>query len=161
MRIKNILLALDFSEITGELINAGEALAKPYNANLHLLHTEPPTSGYVYYTAGIEYNIITGFGYADTYSQQIEKESLANDKHALEIIQNQLKKKDIKTTFSLLKGEIAETIVNEAQKIPADLIIIGSHKHGAFYNLLFGSTETKLLKESPYPILIIPEKIRE
>ncbi|MCD6177211.1 MAG: universal stress protein, partial [Candidatus Cloacimonetes bacterium] len=43
-----------------------------------------------------------------------------------------------------------------ADKFKADLIVIGSHKHGKFHNLLFGSIHKSLLTLSRIPVLIVP-----
>jgi nucleotide-binding universal stress UspA family protein len=56
----------------------------------------------------------------------------------------------------LLEGPTAANILAEAEKFKADLILVGSHKHGKFYDLLFGSTHNALIKHAKVPVLVIP-----
>ena len=36
-------------------------------------------------------------------------------------------------------GAVAEEILNQADELNADMIVMGTHGHGAVYNLLVGS----------------------
>jgi nucleotide-binding universal stress UspA family protein len=55
----------------------------------------------------------------------------------------------------------SETICREARRIQAELIVIGPPRHGAFHDLMLGSTAQELLKHAPCPILIVPASARE
>ena len=48
----------------------------------------------------------------------------------------------------------ADDIVALAGELEADVVVVGSHGHGAFHGLL-GSTGSKLVRRSPYPVLVI------
>lgn len=50
--------------------------------------------------------------------------------------------------------EVEETVMRLARDISADVIVVGSHGHGAFQGLL-GSTGAKLVRRSPVPVLVI------
>ena len=156
MSFKKILIGVDFTEVTGALLHLGTDLAKQGDASIRLLHTAPPTAGYVYYMPGIGYDNIVGFGLEAHIDSEVESVKIEHDKHALEAIQNQFVENKIPTSIALLSGDPATTIINEAKSFKADLIIIGSHRHGFFYNLMFGSVENKILRESRIPILVVP-----
>ena len=76
----------------------------------------------------------------------------------MEKIEMELSKEQIKAKCLLLEGPTVESILKEANSFKADIIIIGSHKHGKFYHLLMGSIHDSLISKSPIPILIIPQK---
>lgn len=156
MGFKRILIAVDFTELTGELLTMGSDLAKDCAATVRILHTEPPASGYVYYSPGIGYDNLIGFGMESSLDQRVESVQIEHDKHALEAIQKQFIQEKIPTSIALLTGEAASTILDETENFRADLIIVGNHKHGIFHQLLFGSVENRVLKESKIPILIVP-----
>lgn len=50
--------------------------------------------------------------------------------------------------------DVEADIMDLATEISADVIVIGSHGHGAFQGLL-GSTGAKLVRRSPVPVLVI------
>jgi nucleotide-binding universal stress UspA family protein len=51
---------------------------------------------------------------------------------------------------------VAEEILNQADTLDADLIVMGTHGHGAMYNLLVGSATKGVLKHSTRPVLLVP-----
>ncbi len=50
--------------------------------------------------------------------------------------------------------DIASDIIDLSKEIDADVVVIGSHGHGAFQGLL-GSTGAKLVRRSVVPVLVI------
>ena len=47
-------------------------------------------------------------------------------------------------------------IAEEAKALKADYIVIGSHGHGAFYDLLVGSTTSGVLKKASCAVVVVP-----
>jgi nucleotide-binding universal stress UspA family protein len=56
---------------------------------------------------------------------------------------------------SVLIGQVAEMIVQQASKSRCDLIAIGSHGRTEAGNMLLGSTATKVLHISKIPVLLV------
>jgi nucleotide-binding universal stress UspA family protein len=56
----------------------------------------------------------------------------------------------------VVQGAAVEVILDEASKLNADLIVVGSHGHGAVYHLLVGSVSEGVLHRSTCPVLIVP-----
>jgi nucleotide-binding universal stress UspA family protein len=54
-------------------------------------------------------------------------------------------------------GAVAEEILNQADVLNADLIVMGTHGHGAMYNLLLGCATKGVLKHSTRPVLLVPD----
>lgn len=50
--------------------------------------------------------------------------------------------------------EVEESLMRLATELGSDVIVVGSHGHGAFEGLL-GSTGAKLVRRSPIPVLVI------
>ncbi|MEO8353471.1 MAG: universal stress protein, partial [Chthoniobacteraceae bacterium] len=40
----------------------------------------------------------------------------------------------------------------------ADMIVMGSHGHGSFYELLVGSVTSGVLRDARCPVLVVPAK---
>ncbi len=51
-----------------------------------------------------------------------------------------------------------ETILQEVDKLDADLIVIGSHGRGAVLRALLGSTSEGVLHRTRVPVLIVPAR---
>ena len=85
-------------------------------------------------------------------------QSCRNEHVRLQESAKELEEKGLKVTPLLLQGSISETIVDKANQLDADVIIIGSHGHGLLHNILVGSASAGVLKDSPIPVLVIPSR---
>ncbi|WP_425257053.1 universal stress protein [Rubrivivax sp. RP6-9] len=64
-------------------------------------------------------------------------------------------KQGIKASFVAKVGPPADTIAAAAEKGKFDLLMMGSHGHGSFGNLVLGSVATKVLAKCGTPALLI------
>jgi nucleotide-binding universal stress UspA family protein len=67
-----------------------------------------------------------------------------------------LRARGIDTQALLIQGSTVETILERAEKLDADLIVLGSHGHGALYRALLGSISEGVVRKSACPVLIVP-----
>ena len=140
----NILVCVDLSDSTEEILKIIEKLCRPLNAKIWLLHNampEPET---------IEFKV-----------DPIEaRESLAKKFHRqhrqIQGLAEQLRKSGVDATALLVHGKTVDTILTEAADLDIDLIVVGSHGHGAMYQLLVGSISEGVLHKSSKPVLVIP-----
>ncbi|MFI6426174.1 universal stress protein [Promicromonospora sp. NPDC050880] len=51
--------------------------------------------------------------------------------------------------------EVADAIVDQAEAVSADLVVIGSRKHSTVGTFLVGSTTQQVLLDSPAPVLVV------
>ena len=132
-----ILVAVDFSPITDKVFNFILDLSKKIEFTVWIVH-------FVGYEVG----------------PQTERDFIAKKYHEKhKNLQNKAKEfKDLglKVTALLLQGPTVETILEEADRMDADLIVAGSHGHGMMYDLFVGSVSRELLKKSRRPVVIIP-----
>jgi nucleotide-binding universal stress UspA family protein len=70
--------------------------------------------------------------------------------------QKEIAQDGIKVSLHEPTGAVAEEILNQADVLNADLIVMGRHGHGAMYNLLVGSATKGVLKHSTRPVLLVP-----
>lgn len=61
----------------------------------------------------------------------------------------------LKATFVAKVGAPADVIAGVAAKAKFDLLMMGSHGHGNFTNLLLGSVATKVMAACDTPVLVI------
>jgi nucleotide-binding universal stress UspA family protein len=67
-----------------------------------------------------------------------------------------LRERGIDCTALLVPGATPETLVREAERLNADLIVLGSHGHGAIRRALLGSVSEHVLHHAHRPLLILP-----
>lgn len=53
-------------------------------------------------------------------------------------------------------GVPGRCIPEQAVELNADYIVLGSHGHGAFYDLVIGGTASRVLKEAHCPVVVVP-----
>jgi len=59
------------------------------------------------------------------------------------------------------EGEPSEVILEEARRVPECLVVIGTHGHSGFENLVLGSVAEKVLRKAPCPVLTVPREPEE
>ncbi len=91
----------------------------------------------------------------DVVRDQIAKE-FRDEHRAVQAHAESLRQAGIEASALLIRGPIIETVLNEAQRFEADLLIVGSHGFGAMYDLLVGSSSRGILKRSEIPVLVVP-----
>jgi nucleotide-binding universal stress UspA family protein len=160
--MKRILVPIDFSDVTPPVIDLARQLGKAFDAEIHLVHVKeitaaaaPGTLGYG--IAGMsELAPMSGVpvpGFEPMPRPMPEDEG---QKSKLTQWQRELADGGIKVTLHEPTGVVAEEILNQADYLNADLIVMGTHGHGAMYNLLVGSATKGVLKQTTRPLLLVP-----
>jgi len=66
-----------------------------------------------------------------------------------------LSRKALAVEYVAKTGPVAETIATLSDKGKFDLLMMGSHGHGAFGNLVLGSVATKVMARCKAPVLLV------
>lgn len=74
----------------------------------------------------------------------------------LEHLKKMLTAKGLVADTLLVNGQAAPNIISQAATLDADYIILGTHGHTAFYDLLVGSTTHAVLQKAPCPVIVVP-----
>ncbi|MBX3703692.1 MAG: universal stress protein [Steroidobacteraceae bacterium] len=140
----NILAAVDFSAVTEDVMATLGRIGAAMPAKVYLVHVAPPEPAFVGYGAG-----------PDVVRSQVAAEN--RDRHLrLGQLAEHLRAGGLDATALLLQGATVETLVAEAGKLSAELIVLGSHGHGAVYDLLVGSVAEGVVRRSKVPVLLVP-----
>ena len=158
--MKCILVPIDFSDVTPPVIDLARQLARALGAEVHLLHVKeftaaamPGTLGYD--LAGMpELAPMSGVPGFESMPETIPEDEGHTSKLAK--WQAQIAQDGIKVSSHEPTGTVAEEILNQGDELNADLIVMGTHGHGAMYNLLVGSATKGVLKRSTCPVLLVP-----
>jgi nucleotide-binding universal stress UspA family protein len=145
--MKRILVAIDFSEVTDEVVTNAVTLQKALQGHLRVVHVDD-SAPYFFYMPKDE---------SPTACEPIEENPPPKGSN-LEAIRNRMAKERVEADYRLIEGPAADNILAEANAFCADIIVIGAHRHGQFYHCLFGDTTTSLINHAPCPILVVPSK---
>jgi len=158
LKMKKVLIALDYDPTSQKVAETGFSMAKAIKAETILLHVilDP-----VYYSSS-DYSPIMGFtGYTNLGLLQLETvEGLQKaSQKFLDKAKRHLGDKTIKTLVK--EGDCAETIIKTAEELNIDIIVMGSHSKRWLENILMGSVAEKVLHHNSLPLLLIPTKKNE
>jgi len=155
IKMKKVLIALDYDPTAQKVAEAGFSMAKSMNADITLLHVI--TDPVFYSTSG--YSPIMGFnGFMDMGPMQLDNvDGLKNA--SLQYLDKSRKHLGDKTIQTIVKeGDFAESILETAKELHADIIVIGSHSRKWLENIVMGSVTEKVLHNTSIPLLIVPTK---
>ncbi|MDF7823326.1 universal stress protein [Pontiellaceae bacterium B12227] len=159
--MKNLLVAVDFSKFTNAVLAEAAELATALDAKLWIIHvTSTGASAYAFDTT--QYT-----DYAPDMLNMTNDVQLARDISAEELkrehrellgISAKLRNDGIETQALLLKGDPSRLIIDKADELEAEMIILGSHGHGILHKALLGSVSESIIRNAACNVLIVPPK---
>lgn len=142
--MKTILAPLDFSQVSEGVVAESITLARALNGRVVLLAVvQPPVVTYEYVAVMENLAEITAAGERNAERRLLE-------------IEAKFKAEGVPVESMQLVGGPIPLIIEQAKKVNADYIVMGSHGHTAFYDLLVGSTTHGVLTRASCPVVIIP-----
>jgi len=139
-----LLVPIDFSAGTEKVLAAAHQLAFATGAALRLLHVAPPDPDFVPYDAG-----------PAVVREQVAH-TLREEHRQLHDLAVKFGKDGVKTTARMVMGPFVETIVEQAEQSSADMIVVGSHGHGALFRIALGSVSEGVVRQADCPVLVVP-----
>ena len=140
----NILVAVDLSPASSRVVEAAGRVAKLTGAKVYVLHAAEPEPDFVGYDAGPE-----------VVRTQVAQE-LRREHREVQALAEKLRNDGLDATALLVRGPTVETTLKEADNLEAELIVVGTHGHGAVYDVLIGSYSAGIIRKSKLPVLVVP-----
>jgi len=143
LTLSRVLCPTDFSEVSTKAEAYAAALAKHYDASLHLLHVDPPMP------------IMAPYGEIPVDVRIFEEQrdqALAD----LAAAGDRARASGVDTATSVRGGHPAREILAVVEEQAADLLVIGTHGRGGVEHLLLGSVAEKIMRKAPCPVLVVP-----
>jgi nucleotide-binding universal stress UspA family protein len=144
LTIRQILVPIDFSEMSIGAIQPAKNLARRFNASVHLVHVY-----WFDYPAG--FTALSGPvpGWSMTVQEEVEKSLAA-------------RLQEVASEFELPPAHchlctgapVFDEISHLAQELPADLIVTSTHGYGGVKHFFLGSTAERLVQHAPCPVLV-------
>lgn len=142
--MNNILVSIDFDDITPLLLDKARSFAEKFDAKIWLLHAAAPDPAFVGYDVGPQ------------YIRDSRAEELKQEHKKLQEYRDQLLSEGLDADGLLIQGATIDTIAEESRKLKIDMIICGYHRQGFLYDLIFGSTSEEILRKTEIPVLVVP-----
>jgi nucleotide-binding universal stress UspA family protein len=140
----NILAAVDFSPVTEQVLATLKEMAATFPSRVWLVHVAPPDPAFVGYETG-----------PDVVRDQVAAEHRARHRQLQELA-DRLRADGVDTTALLLQGATVATLIEEAGRLEAAMIVLGSHGHGRVYDIVVGSVAEGIVRAAKLPVLLVP-----
>lgn len=136
--MKTILLAYDGSESAMDAYERAADLAKTYGAKLAVLAVARPPE----------------FG-DEVATEAVIEQSIRHYHHLLRPIKDKVHAAGLDASFEVAVGHPAEQIILHAEKLGADLIVMGHRGRGLLARWLVGSAVKHVIAHAPCAVMVV------
>ena len=140
--IRKIVVAVDFSEHVEPILDAAVDFARQFNAELHLVHA-----------FDVRIPLVTPYEVAIPTAFIEEAREAAASK--LDALIRKVAAEGVTATSHLSEVPAASAIVDMAEELEADLIIMGTRGHTGLKHVLLGSVAERTLRHAPCSVLTV------
>ncbi len=144
--MKNILMTIKDCEtatIASPIVEKTLELASLCSSKVHIIHIAPPS-------CEPPYNVDSKMFHREVANELHRKHGF------LQNLEKCMQDINIDATALLVQGTIISTILQESERLAADLVIVGRHKHGPLYRALMDNTDKGLLAKCSCSIMFVP-----
>ncbi len=139
-QIRQVLVAIDRSAMAGEALKRAISIAEEKSAQLIVIHVIEPLFLEPPYAKSVN---------EDEIRQKITEEIDRLNAQA-----------HVEYMLFVESGAAAGTISRKAEKMQADLLVVGSHGKDDIKSNYFGSTTLKLIQRTHIPVLIVKNEVK-
>jgi nucleotide-binding universal stress UspA family protein len=135
---KVVLAAVDFSESARRALTFAARLARHAGARLHVVHAQDPLLANAARAAGVD----------------IDAETRAE---LSVFMQRAYPAGDWSPFQEVADGPAVTVVCDTAERVNADVIVVGAHGMSGIGRLMFGSTTEGMLREADHSVFVIPD----
>lgn len=144
---RRILVPVDFESGAEDLLATATRWAERFGASLVVLHVwEPPRL-----IAGDTFYTVPGFDAAS-----LSQVALAEAQRHMDRLVTRWKTEGVELSVRLETGRTSSAILEVAEDVKADLILLGTHGRRGLSRVLLGSVAHQVLSRSTLPVLTLP-----
>lgn len=147
--MKSIIAAIDFSPMSELIVAQAAELARAVNGKVILV------------TVMVEPVYLPEYAPPPKRTAKLTVTHERTLKQRLVEIQTRLRADAVPAEAVLRRGAAAPQVLAVAEDAGAAFIVIGSHGHGAVFELFLGSTSQAVVKRARCPVLVIPPRMRK
>lgn len=146
--IKHVVTPIDFSENSKLIADSAAFMAGTYKAVLHLVFVVQNFEDY------------SGFFVPQMHMPNLEDELLTGAEGRMTAFIDEFRETWLQLGVSevvnkVLQGDVAERIVEYAQDVHADMVIMGTHGYKGLEKIMFGSVADKVVRSAFCPVTTI------
>jgi nucleotide-binding universal stress UspA family protein len=144
MKLDVLLVAVDFSVVSESVYEVAADLAARLSSRVVILNVSEPQIDYAGMASPQAY-----LGADDEVQKIVEAR--------LNVAREKFEARGLPAVVEHQWGQVVTSILERIEKWDAGLVLVGSHGHGAMYNLLVGSVAEGVIRHSPVPVLVVPD----
>ena len=150
IRLKNIVVATDFGEVSDAALAYGRELARAFGGTLHVFHAAD--------------NVMTRFPmdapFAGMAELQAEVENAAKTRIGALLNDEDREMLGAKAVVWTSLSP-ATAVVDYAKSVKADIVLVGTHGRGTVGHFFLGSVAERVVRMAPCPVLTVHHPERE
>ena len=143
LTLRTVLCPTDFSDVSARAETYAAALARHYDASLHLLHVDPPMP------------VMAPYGEIPVDARMFEEQRQVADAELVKA-GDRARAGGLTVETTVKGGQPAREILALADRAQADMLVIGTHGRGGVEHLLLGSVAEKIMRKASCPVLVVP-----
>ena len=143
--MRNILACVDLSASSAAVIACACGLAAP-DGKLVILHVAADDPEFVGYDAG-----------PSTVRDNVARD-LRREHSAVQRLAEGVRERGLEVVPLTVQGVATERILEHAERLHADFIVVASRGHGLVHDLLVGSVVRGLLRTTNVPLVVVPRR---
>jgi len=153
----DILVATDLSQSAVNAFKHAVMMARRNKARIHLLHVIPEVDSAMrsYISALMTEGSLDQF---ESRNEEVARQEIQRrlKKFAEDELANHPEDMERITTIDVVHGHPVVKILEMADRLNVDVIVMGSHGKGLIEQAFLGSTTEKVLRKSKRPVFVIP-----
>ena len=144
--IKRILCPIDFSDASAHVVDQAAAIAGWYKARIMALHVYSP--------------LVAPIPTLPPPVERVPQTEIERMQESTRVCFQAASAAGIAVDVAVDIGRPAVEILDRAAKLPADLIVIGTHGASGLEHFLLGSVAEKVIRKAACPVLTVPPRAR-
>ena len=141
-QINRIVVPVDFSERSKQVVGVASMMADHYGASIALVHV-------------VDMAFYPFYGFSSDPMQTIEDRIVEESEAKLAQLVGDIRRSGVRADWHTLIGHPARAVAEFVDEKSADLIVMGSHGRSGYERVVLGSISEKVLRTAHCPVLIV------
>ena len=142
----NLLVAVDLSAASKRVVEAACDVATAMDGDITIFYVAEPNPNVIGFETG----------------PVVVLEEIASEHHrehaALATLANVAEARGVSSTTKLIPGTVVDTVIEQADAMSSGMIVVGSHGHGALFDMVMGSYSQGIIRRAGIPVLVVPTR---
>ncbi|WP_347901303.1 universal stress protein [Pseudomonas purpurea] len=155
--IRSMLYATDLGLYAPYVMQHALALARTFKADLYVVHAVEPMG---LFAESVLQSYLDEQALSEFHSEGLNTVMANIEQRVLDSFREELGEgqQDLALIQSVrvFQGDPSQVILEQAQKLSVDLLIVGSHSHGAGGETPLGRTASRVLQLAQVPVYLVP-----